>query len=214
MARIKEFAGTDNDSIGASGNHDGGDNFTDPASLSGSGTNGDSGTDSGTGDDYDRDASGTVRRNKDGSPRRKRGRKAGTVRSPSSHSSNLKGSVDALSGVLLIIHAGLAGVTNTPELVIDKEEGDKLASATVPVLDLLDFAPDPRFIAVFGLLAAGAQVYGPRIYLIRHRMQQEKDDAMKRAKTASSPASPNNAPDIGGLAGTVFDANGNPIGLG
>lgn len=65
---------------------------------------------------------------------------------------------------------------------LEKEEAEMLATASVPVLDLFDYAPDPRFIAVFGLLTAGAQVYGPRAYLIRARLKEEAE--AKRAERA------------------------------
>lgn len=79
----------------------------------------------------------------------------------------------------MIAHVTLAGVTNTPEMELSEDESKILASGIVPVLDQFDFVPDPKITAVIGLIAASARVYGPRVYLIRARLQAEKDAAMK-----------------------------------
>jgi len=81
--------------------------------------------------------------------------------------------------MLMIVHTTLAGVTNTPELELNEDESRTLAAGIVPVLDQFDFVPDPKIAAVIGLIAASAKVYGPRAYLIRARLNAEKDAKMK-----------------------------------
>ena len=114
-------------------------------------------------------------RNRDGSWERKRGRGAGTgktKRSPSSKG-DLKTAIEALAGTLVVVHAGLAGFTNTPELQIDDEEGNLLATATANVFEQFNFMPDPKIAAVVGLVMAAGKVYGPRVYLINARRSAE-----------------------------------------
>lgn len=79
-------------------------------------------------------------------------------------------SVDALSNILAAIHEGIALVSQTPEMALDKSEADLLASAAVPVLEQFNIAPDPRFAAAFALIAACGTVYVPRALLIRQRI--------------------------------------------
>lgn len=83
--------------------------------------------------------------------------------------------------MLLIAHTTLAGVTATPELELQPEESEMMAKAIVPVLDQFDFTPDPKVAAVLGLIAASAKVYGPRAYLIRARLQDERAKAREAA---------------------------------
>lgn len=140
----------------------------DPAGIEAS-----SGDDNGNGGSDSGNESDGIRRNKDGSISKPRGRKAGSGNRASAGANDLKASIDQLSSILVILHAGIAGATNTPELELDKKEGDLLAGAAIPVLDIFDIKPDPRVTAVIGLVMASAQIYGPRIYLIRDRKQKE-----------------------------------------
>lgn len=165
-----EFEGTSGDDLPIEGAS------IDPASLVGDapGSGGDSGGSSGT-DDFVRDGSGNIKRNKDGSPRRKRGRKAGSSNGGGSGQAkgDLKGAVDTLSRTLLMLHIGIAGVTKTPEFVLDEEESKMLANATVNVLSEFDIRPNPKAEAIFGLIVAAGTVYGPRFYMIRKRTGDE-----------------------------------------
>lgn len=151
----------------------------DPATIAnnggGSGGTGGGNGGSGTDDDFVRDADGNIKRNKDGTPRRKRGRKAGSgnSQSPRKTGADLKGSIDTLSRTLAMLHLGVAGVTKTPELELDTAEADMLANATVNVLREFDITPDPKTEAIFGLIIAASTVYGPRVYVIRKRWQEE-----------------------------------------
>jgi len=95
--------------------------------------------------------------------------------------------------MLAITHVAIAGATSTPEMVLDESEARILAEGVVPVLDLLDFTPDPRFAAAFGLAVACGRVYGPRVVLIRARKVQEAEDkkAAKAKPVYPSTSQPN-----------------------
>lgn len=165
-----EFAGTEDSGTGSA---------IDPASLApGSGSGDSGGNDSGT--DYARDASGNIIRNADGSPRKKRGRKAGSGggKSGSKNSTrNLTEATEGLSRVLLMLHMGLANVSNAPEFALDKSESDMLASASVNVLEQFDIKPNPKAEAIFGLITACGIVYGPRVVTYRRRVSAKQSEA-------------------------------------
>lgn len=131
-------------------------------------------------DGYARDESGNVLRNKDGSPRKKRGRKPGSGGSGSSNKQSRTGSnktvndaVDTLSKTLLIVHAGLANFMKFDEMALDEQESNDLANATVNVLDQFDFEPDPRITAVMGLVTTASMIYGPRYIIYRNMKKKE-----------------------------------------
>lgn len=111
--------------------------------------------------------------------------------------------------MLAVVHVGIAGITNTPEMALEDDEARLLAEAAVPVLDQFDFTPDPRFAAAFGLVVASARVYGPRYVLIRARKAKEAED--ERAKKArpvgpSQNAAANGAPFQPDLTATLGTA--------
>jgi hypothetical protein len=103
-----------------------------------------------------------------------------------------------MTRILVVVHAGLATATGTPELAIDAEEGGVLAGATVNMLAEFDITPDPRTQAIIGFVVACASVYGPRVYVIRARKAQQ---AREHAAGA----------DGVGTAG-VYGADGAPAG--
>ncbi len=133
----------------------------DPATLGGTSAGTGTGTDGNTGD---------------GTGKRKRGRPAGTGTggTKKADKSDLKTSVDSLSKILLVLHAGVAGISKTPELVIDNAESDLLAGATVNLLDQFDITPDPKTQAAIALVVAAGTVYGPRVVAIKMRAASEK----------------------------------------
>ena len=132
-------------------------------------------------DSFARNDDGTVKRNKDGSPRRKRGRKSGgsNASRKATNPHDLKASIDALTNMLALSHQGIAIIANVPEMALNADEARLLATATVPVLEQFDFKPDPRFTAVFGLVMVAGQIYVPRAVLIRMRRSEER---ARRAK--------------------------------
>jgi hypothetical protein len=74
------------------------------------------------------------------------------------------------------VHSGIAAMTGTPELELDKAETDMLAQASANVLAQFDIAPDPKTQAIIGLLMACGAVYGPRVVVIRTRKSQERKE--------------------------------------
>jgi hypothetical protein len=141
-------------------------------------------------------------RNADGTWAKRRGRKRGgggnSGPRPKASKADLNASIDGLTKVLVILHTGIAGISNTPELVIDEDEGRMLAAATANVMEEFDLKPDPKVQAIVGLVVAAGTVYGPRTVLIQMRKAQEK-----REKAAGS----NGA----GTAG-VYNADGSAAG--
>jgi len=121
---------------------------------------------------------GPDKRNADGSYTRKRGpRRAGNTSSSGNRKpANLQASVDALSGILVVLHSGIAAATKTPEIAIDADDAGTLAKATANVLAEFNIAPDPKIAAVIGLVIAAGSVYGPMAVSIRLRKQQEAKD--------------------------------------
>jgi hypothetical protein len=75
------------------------------------------------------------------------------------------------------IHLGLASLTKTPELQLEDSESKALAYSIANVMEQFDMSPDPRFVAVGGLITTCASIYGPRAYLIRERRKEEKKPA-------------------------------------
>lgn len=170
-----EYGGTEPASSGASGNDSviAGSSI-DPASLAGAGAGGTTDSAGGTFDPAIH--SGPDKFNADGTFRRKRGRKSGgggNNPGKASSQTDLKSSVEMLSQTLALLHMGIASATSAPEMVIDKNESDMLAKATVNLLDQFDITPDPKMQAVAGLIIAAGSVYGPRVYLIRERLKEQ-----------------------------------------
>ncbi len=150
--------------------------FATASFLSGGTDGGDSGRSSGT-DSGGFDPAIHVGRdsvNADGSYRRKRGRRPGSSSgSGNKRAATLSASVDALAGVLSVLHAGIAAATKTPELAIDNDDATTLAKATANVLAEFNIAPDPKVAAVIGLVIAAGSVYGPMGFNIRERKLRE-----------------------------------------
>lgn len=129
--------------------------------------------------------SGPDKFNADGSYRKKRGRKSGSVDggtartssgSKTSRKTDHTASVESLSRVLLVLHLGIAGVTKTPELALEQEESEALATATARVLEEFDIRPNPKAEAIIALGVTAGSIYGPRVYLIADRRKKERDD--------------------------------------
>lgn len=120
---------------------------------------------------------GRDRINTDGTYRRKRKRRGSAgINSSTKRSTkaDLSASVDALTSTLIIVHAGLASLTKTPEWELSRDEGDALAKSLVSVLEQFDVTPDPKVQAIVGLVMTGGMIYGPKMYLYNERMKQRK----------------------------------------
>ena len=163
---------------GNTGNIDGNSGPVDPVAFAAAAN---SGGNAGTGEDgFEYDGNGNPVYNKDGSRRRKRGKRAsgGGASSARSHSSqktaaDLKGAIDVLSGTLQLLHFTAANALNIPELVLKPEEGDSLAKATTNVMEQFDLRPDPKTQALIGAICVAGSIYGPRVYLYRTRLADE-----------------------------------------
>lgn len=182
MARGKDSAGSEYNgtqlaSSGNGGTISGPSEPLDPDAAAGTGGTPGAGERDSAGTEFDA-STHTGNRNANGTWERRRGRKRGHGSNsgprPKASKADLNNAIDALTKTLVIVHAGIAGVTKMPELVIDDSEGRMLAAAAANVLEEFDLKPDPKTQAIVGLVIAGATVYGPRAVLIQMRRAQEK----------------------------------------
>jgi len=182
----------------------------DPATLGSGGSDGGSAGSGGdtTADDYLRGPDGEYLLTPTGRRRRApKSRGKSKYRGPK-NSQDLAKSIDRLSGILVFVHVGIAGVTNVPELKLDKPESDMLATSVVDVLDAFDIEVSEKALAVSGLVTACATIYGPRIvvYNIRKNRERKAEEKpivfpSKQAQfeeTKSEPGIPPAAFDLGG----------------
>lgn len=150
----------------------------EPAAIGG--INGGKATDGNSGSDGDGDGSGaggdSVRFNKDGSIRKKRGRKPGSGNSAGSASPRQKKTPDGISSVLFSLHAMAASFLKTPELELDKSEADALAVAIDDVQRFYDVQTSAEVLLWVNVIGVCAAVYGPRIgaLVIRKRNESER----------------------------------------
>lgn len=143
---------------------------------------------------------GRNKRNANGEFTRKRGRRAGNSAAGGSkkgraHSPDLSASIDALSGVLFLVHGGLASFTKVPEVALETSEATSLATGIANVMEQYDLTPDPKVTAWVGLIMTASAIYGPRMYIYRERKREER----KNKKT--------NGPEISGDNITFFSAS-------
>jgi hypothetical protein len=158
------------------------DSAVSPGFLAGIG--GDSGGDSGgngrdvNGDEFDPTIhAGRDKLNRDGSYRKKRGRKPGsTAAGRNQGKAGYQANIESLSSILAIVHAGLASATKTPEVALESDEADALAKASAQVLIEFDITPNPKVQAIVGLVMCCGSIYGPRVYLVRERWKEEKEN--------------------------------------
>jgi len=88
-----------------------------------------------------------------------------------------------------VIHAGLAGVTKTPEFALDKEEAKELGQAVASVNAYYGKVLDPKTVAWVGLVMVAGKIYGPRIGAWKLRTDMEK---ASNPPKQSRPAQPRN----------------------
>lgn len=143
---------------------------------------GNGGSDSGTvgdGSGFDPDIHvGREHRNADGSYRKKRGRRSGpSAPNKRGPKANSEAGIESLTRILTVLHIGIASATKTPEMALEEEEAKSLAGATSDVLKQFDIRPDPKVEALIGLAIVAGGIYGPRVYLIRERLKEEKEKA-------------------------------------
>lgn len=125
------------------------------------------------GGEYQRDESGQIVRNKDGSPRKKRGRKAGSKRVTKKENEDLVG---LLSKTLYAVHLGIAGVSQVPECKITEQEADSLAECFGRLQEAYGVNVDPRTAALVSLGSTMAAIYGPRYVIYQMRTNAPKEN--------------------------------------
>lgn len=81
------------------------------------------------------------------------------------------------------IHAGVAGMTATPELMLAEEEAKQLGRGLLELERCYPTTVDPRIIAWVNMTAICGMVYGPRIMAIRMRHSAERPKRPEKAKT-------------------------------
>jgi hypothetical protein len=155
-----------------------------------------SGDDSGINDEYARNADGSVKRNRDGSPRRKSGRKRGG-HSGSRGGSSPKSSA-SLAGIeasLLTISGILAIATKTPEIALEEDEAKAEAKAIAELAMLYPTTIDPKSLAWFNLTLTTAMIVFPRVSAVRQRRREERAaNITPQALTTPPPPPQPNAP--------------------
>jgi hypothetical protein len=67
------------------------------------------------------------------------------------------------------------------ELALDKSEAAALASAMASVAEHYPMTLAPKTLAWVNLVMAASAVYGPRIFLIRQRLQKEQEKENNRS---------------------------------
>ena len=94
----------------------------------------------------------------------------------------------------MIFHMGIASATKFDDFAIEKNEADALSHSIANVMAQFDWAPDPRFTAIAGLVTTSATIYGPRLYLYREHLKK---------KTAEKKATENETQANGSYFGTA-----------
>jgi hypothetical protein len=74
----------------------------------------------------------------------------------------------------------MAAAISVPELALADTEAAALAAAVAEVSRHYPMTIDPKTLAWFNLAGCAATIYGPRVYLARSRINQEK--AAKKAE--------------------------------
>ena len=86
----------------------------------------------------------------------------------------------------MILHMGIASATKFDDFAIEKKEADALSASIANVMAQFDWAPDPRFTAIAGLVTTSATIYGPRLYLYREHAKAKAQEKKAAANGADS----------------------------
>lgn len=170
-----EYAGTTPSGGDAGGSGGDGLELVSVASLGGDDNGGGGDGDGIDTDLYQRNADGSVKRNADGSPRKKRGRKAGSGSGSSGTTSKNPLSVSGIEALLFSTHAILSAALNTPELELEKIESQALAEATANVARHYPTSISAKTIDWCALATCLGLTYGSRVVLVRNRLAKERE---------------------------------------
>lgn len=141
------------------------------------------GSDLGDSDDnYSRNADGSFKYNKDGTRRRRRGAGKRPIGASPRAAPGPKASlsVGGLESLLYSVHMMGATMLKTPEIELTQGESQQMATAIANVAKHYPTTViDPKIVDWGNLIMCLGMAYGPRVYMIRERVQQERQD--KRA---------------------------------
>lgn len=91
--------------------------------------------------------------------------------------------MNGIESVLLSIHGMMAAALKTPELALEKDEAQAMATAIAEVSRHYPMTIDPKTMAWINLASCASMVYGPRLYMISTRKNGEKEKAKEPANS-------------------------------
>ena len=97
------------------------------------------------------------------------------TRSPNKKKAD-KSDVSGLTSALVNVHALLAGMTQIPEIAIDREQAEVLASAASEVMLHYDFGMNPEQQAWVNLMMVAGSIYGAKVFAYKIRKSQETEE--------------------------------------
>lgn len=127
--------------------------------------------------DYQLNSDGSIKRNADGTPRRKRRKRGsgGGNRTASAKKGSGQLSVDALENALNGVHGMLALSLKAPEMLLDADESKPYAKALAEVASYYDMPNvTGEAIAWIGLCMVMGKIYAPRVVMIGERLRSDK----------------------------------------
>lgn len=87
-----------------------------------------------------------------------------------------KSDVSGLTSALVNVHALLAGMTQIPEIAIDREQAAVLASAASEVMQHYDFGMNAEQQAWINLMMVAGSIYGSKVFAYKIRKSQEAEE--------------------------------------
>jgi hypothetical protein len=82
-----------------------------------------------------------------------------------------------LTSALINVHALLAGMTSIPEIAIEREQAEILATAATEVMALYDFGMSQEQQAWVNLMMVAGSIYGTKVFAYKMRLADEKAKA-------------------------------------
>ncbi len=166
-------------------------------------------------DRYERNLDGSVKLNRDGTPRRKRGRPKGYTLSGAGSSAKASSddvlSVSAISSVIIMVAGTAAAMTNHDHWATDEAEVKPLAEATAELEKHYNIPLTPKQLALFNFTLAAGMFIAPRVVLSAQRVKSEnankaKKSVAQKTQTPSQPLAPVPEPYQPVMRNPGFDA--------